>query len=78
MKSGTKWRLALATFGGPFVVATVALFAPGSEANLASFAEWSDFIRWQTPIILGLYAVADVAHKSVLAKLSQPKAPDAE
>jgi hypothetical protein len=65
MKSGTKWKLALGSFIGPFIAATVSLFTGAS-----TFAEWADFVQLLTPMVLGLYTTSDVVAKALAGKRS--------
>lgn len=63
MNVGRKATLAVAAFGAPFLVASVALFA-----GYATFDQWSGFVSVQAPLVLGMYSGANVANK-VMAKL---------
>jgi hypothetical protein len=74
MTKQTKFRLAVATFGAPFLVATIAMFTRlwGGVAEAPSFEMWQSFVQVQAPLLLGLYGLGDVAHKVALAKATPP------
>jgi len=52
---GRKAKIAMVTFGAPFVVATAALFFGKMSAD-----QWLSLVQFQAPLILGIYGCANV------------------